>query len=162
MVPFLPHLNFWIFVEIWFKKPILPTLWDAFVIFPPISMRSTSNCFNIPVPNKILPLFISIAAPDFGTPFLRKSCRRAWLACSFEPVARSSGLLAVCQMISVAGWHKYRIKNYQKVQSWQKNIKVLRKGQKGIISFKSFVNSNPGSNFMASDESDPCCSNKHT
>ena len=129
------------------SNPILPTLWEAFAILPPISMRSTSNCFNIPVPNKISPLFSSIAAekePDFGTPFLRKSCRRAWLACSFEPV-EGAGLLAVCQMISGI-MAQIPLPEESRITKKFKHDKKSNTTHNRVISLNSFVNSNPGSN----------------
>ena len=125
------------------SNPILPTLWEAFAIFPPISMRSTSNCFNIPVPNKISPLFSSIAAekaPDFGTPFLRKSCRRAWLACSFEPVARSRTSCRVSNDIRNHG-DSYPFPKNQELPKSSNMTKKSNTTHNGVISLNSFVNS---------------------
>ena len=119
------------------SNPILPTLWGSIRNSPANfnEVQSTSNCFNIPVPNKISPLFSSIAAekePDFGTPFPRKSCRRAWLACSFEPVARSRTSCRVSNDIRNHGTNtpSRRIKNYQKVQTWQKIKHYSQQGNK--------------------------------
>ena len=131
------------------SNPILPTLWEAFAILPPISMRSSP--LQIASTSQFQTRSHHFSAPSRPkrnlTSALRSSGRAAAGLGSPAPLSLSqgAGLLAVCQMISGI-MAQIPLPEESRITKKFKHDKKSNTTHNRVISLNSFVNSNPGSN----------------